>query len=41
MKAYIKLGIIYSGARIGADDKIELASLEYEKEKKVVPEKKK
>ena len=45
MKAYIKLGIISSGARIGADDKIELASLQYEKaeavEKKEVPEKKK
>ena len=40
-KAYIKLGIISGGARLGADDKIELASLEYEKEKKVVPEKKK
>ena len=45
VKAYIKLGIISSGARLGADDKIELASLEYEKaeaeEKKEVPEKKK
>ena len=47
-KAYIKLGIISGGARLGADDKIELASLEYEKaretkqpEKKAVPEKKK
>jgi hypothetical protein len=40
-KAYIKLGIISGGARLGADDKIERASLEYEKEKKVVPEKKK
>ena len=40
-KAYIKLGIISGGARLGADDKIELASLEYEKEKKLVPEKKK
>ena len=40
-KAYIKLGIISGGARLGADDKIERASLEYEKEKIVVPEKKK
>ena len=40
-KAYLRLGIISGGARLGADDKIELASLEYEKEKKAVPEKKK
>lgn len=44
-KAYLRLGIISSGARLGSDDKIELASLEYEKaeteEKKEVPEKKK
>lgn len=38
VKAYIRLGIISGGARLGADDKIEVASLEYEKEK---PEEKK
>ena len=41
MKAYIKLGIISSGARIGADDKIELASLEYEKAEETKPTEKK
>ena len=48
VRAYLRLGIISGGARLGADDKIELASLEYEKaretkqpEKKAVPEKKK
>ena len=45
VRAYIRLGIISGGARLGADDKIELASLEYEKakieEKKEVGEKKK
>ena len=30
VRAYIRLGIISGGARLGADDKIELASLEYE-----------
>ena len=45
VRAYIRLGIISGGARLGADDKIELASLEYEKatpeEKKEVVGKKK
>lgn len=45
VKAYIRLGIISGGARLGADDKIEVASLEYEKpkpaEKKEGVEKKK
>ena len=44
VKAYIRLGIISGGARLGKDDKIELAPLEYEKtkteEKKEVAEKK-
>lgn len=31
VRAYIRLGIISGGARLGADDRIELASLEYEK----------
>ncbi|WP_289423734.1 hypothetical protein, partial [Faecalibaculum rodentium] len=31
VRAYIRLGIISGGARLGADDKIELASLEYGK----------
>lgn len=31
VKAYIRLGIISGGARLGADDKIEVASLEYGK----------
>ena len=38
VRAYIRLGIISGGARLGADDKIELASLEYEK---ATPEEKK
>ena len=41
VKAYIKLGIISSGARLGADDKIELASLEYEKAEETKPTEKK
>lgn len=45
VRAYLRLGIISGGARLGKDDKIELASLEYEKakteEKKEVAEKKK
>ena len=45
VKAYIRLGIISGGARLGKDDKIQLAPLEYEKakteEKKEVAEKKK
>ena len=45
VRAYIRLGIISGGARLGADDKIELAPLEYEKanseEKKEVGAKKK
>ena len=44
VRAYLRLGIISSGARLGANDKIELASLEYGKaeaeEKKEVVEKK-
>lgn len=40
-KAYIKLGIISGGARLGADDKIELASLEYEKAEETKPTEKK
>ena len=34
VKAYIRLGIVSGGARLGADDKIELAPLEYEKAEK-------
>ena len=41
VKAYIKLGIISGGARLGADDKIELASLEYEKAEETKPTEKK
>ena len=33
VRAYLRLGIISGGARLGADDQIELASLEYEKAK--------
>ncbi len=44
VRAYLRLGIISSGARLGANDKIELASLEYGKaeaeEKKEAVEKK-
>ena len=40
-KAYIKLGIISGVARLGADDKIELASLEYEKAEETKPTEKK
>ena len=40
-KAYLRLGIISGGARLGADDKIELASLEYEKAEETKPTEKK
>lgn len=41
VRAYIRLGIISGGARLGADDKIELASLEYEKAEETKPTEKK
>lgn len=41
VKAYIRLNIISGGARLGADDKIELASLEYEKAEETKPAPKK
>ena len=40
-RAYIRLGIISGGARIGVDDKIEMASLEYEKTEETKPTEKK
>ena len=40
-RAYLRLGIISGGARLGADDKIELASLEYEKAEETKPTEKK
>ena len=41
VRAYLRLGIISGGARLGADDKIELASLEYEKAEETKPTEKK
>ena len=41
VKAYIRLGIISGGARLAADDKIELAPLEYEKAEGTKPTEKK
>lgn len=40
-RAYLRLGIISGGARLGADDKIELAPLEYEKAEETKQEEKK
>lgn len=42
VRAYLRLGIISGGARLlGADDKIEIASLEYEKTEETKPAEKK
>lgn len=41
VRAYIRLGIISGGVRLGADDKIEMASLEYEKNEETKPTEKK
>ena len=41
VRAYLRLGIISGGARLGADDKIELAPLEYGKAEETKPIEKK